>query len=109
MIVGFIYDDVSSKDMGVKARLTSWQVSGTLRNYSAAIPGNMVWRTLEQIWMQGRSLFPALFFLNCVFQTWWNLGRDCSLAFSCERLKQLIFDDVPDRYFDGQIKRQSGL
>jgi len=39
MIVGFIYDDVSSKDMGVKARLTSWQVSGTLRNYSAAIPG----------------------------------------------------------------------
>lgn len=37
--MGFTYNDTASADMGLKARLTSWQVCGGLRNYTASIPG----------------------------------------------------------------------
>ena len=37
--MGFTYYDTASADMGLKARLTSWQVCGGLRNYTASIPG----------------------------------------------------------------------
>ena len=37
--MGFSYKDVTSKEMGVKARLTSWQVSGWLRNFTTTVPG----------------------------------------------------------------------
>lgn len=37
--MGFTYNDTASADMGIKARLTSWQVCGALRNSTATIPG----------------------------------------------------------------------
>ena len=37
--MGFSYNDVTSKSMGLKARLTSWQVCGRLRNFTTTVPG----------------------------------------------------------------------
>ena len=37
--MGFSYNDITSKSMGLKARLTSWQVSGRLRNFTTTVPG----------------------------------------------------------------------
>ena len=33
--MGFTYNDITSASMGIKARLTSWQVCGKLRNHRA--------------------------------------------------------------------------
>ena len=37
--MGFSYNDITSKSRGLKARLTSWQVSGRLRNFTTTVPG----------------------------------------------------------------------
>ena len=37
--VGFSYNDITSKSMGLEASLTSWQVSGSLRNFTTTVPG----------------------------------------------------------------------
>ena len=37
--MGFSYNDITSREMGIKARLTSWQVSGRLRNFTTTVPG----------------------------------------------------------------------
>jgi putative transposase len=110
MIVGFIYDDVSSKDMGVKARLTSWQVSGTLRNYSAAIPGKYGVADFGAD-MDAReipvscSIFPKLRFSDLVE----TLDGIALWLSPVNGLKQLIFDDVPDRYFMARLKDKVDL
>jgi hypothetical protein len=37
--MGFIYNGISSKNMKIKARLTSWQASPALRNSYEMVPG----------------------------------------------------------------------
>lgn len=37
--MGFIYNGISSQSMKIKARLTSWQASPSLRNSFVSIPG----------------------------------------------------------------------
>lgn len=37
--MGFSYNDIPSKSMGLKARLTSWQVCGGMRNFTTTVPG----------------------------------------------------------------------
>lgn len=51
-LMGFTYNDIHSKDMGVSARLTSWQVCGNLRNFTTTVPGTLdgswsVWRDIS--------------------------------------------------------------
>ncbi len=45
--MGFSYNDISSKSMGLKARLTSWQVCGGMRNFyhhrTWKVWGDRVW------------------------------------------------------------------
>ncbi len=103
--MGFIYNDISSKDMDVKARLTSWQVSGMLRNYSASIPGKYGVADFGAD-MDAReisvscSIFPKLRFSDLVE----TLDRIALWLSPVDGLKQLIFDDVPDRYFMARLK-----
>lgn len=40
--MGFTYNDITSASMGIKARLTSWQVCGKLRNFTTTVPGKYV-------------------------------------------------------------------
>jgi predicted phage tail component-like protein len=105
--VGFIYNDISSKDMDVKARLTSWQVSGMLRNYSVSIPGKYGVADFGAD-MDAReisvscSIFPKLRFSDLVE----TLDRIALWLSPVDGLKQLIFDDVPDRYFMARLKEK---
>lgn len=97
--MGFTYNDTSSADMGLKARLTSWQVCGNLRNYTASIPGK-----------SGIADFGADFDyreinVSCsippkrTFAALVSVLDDIALWLDpADGLKQLIFDDVPDRY-----------
>lgn len=102
--MGFSYNDTSSSDMGIKARLTSWQVCGALRNSTAAIPGR-----------SGVADFGADFDyreinVSCSIVPKNNLKSlvavldDISLWLDpTDGLKQLVFDDVPDRYFMARL------
>lgn len=98
--MGFIYNDVSSSDMGLKARLTSWQVSGKLRNFTASVPGkygvsdfgaDYDYREIKV----SCSIFPKINFASLVS----TLDAIALWLDPLSGLKQLIFDEVPDRYF----------
>ena len=77
--MGFSYNDITSKSMGLKARLTSWQVSGSLRNFTTTVPGKY-----------GVTDFGADFDIAAWLDP---VGG----------LKQLVLDDVPDRYFMARL------
>ena len=103
--MGFIYNDISSQDMGVKARLLSWQVSGALRNYSTSIPGKYgaadFGADLDSREISVTcSIFPKLRFENLVAE----LDQIALWLSPLDGLKQLIFDEVPDRYFMARLK-----
>ena len=102
--MGFIYNDTASADMGLKARLTSWQVCGNLRNYTAAIPGksgvadfgaDFDYREINV----SCSIAPKKNFKSLV-----SILDDISLWLDpMGGLRQLVFDDVPDRYFMARL------
>lgn len=106
--MGFIYNDTSSADMGLKARLTSWQVCGNLRNYTASIPGksgiadfgaNFDYREINV----SCSILPKKTFTALV-----SVLDDIALWLDpANGLKQLIFDDVPDRYFMARLSEKA--
>lgn len=103
--MGFIYNDISSQEMGVKARLLSWQVSGALRNYSTSIPGKYgaadFGADLDSREISvSCSIFPKLRFENLVAE----LDQIALWLSPLDGLKQLIFDEVPDRYFMARLK-----
>ena len=106
--MGFIYNDTSSADMGLKARLTSWQVCGNLRNYTASIPGksgiadfgaDFDYREINV----SCSILPKKTFTALV-----SVLDDIALWLDpADGLKQLIFDDVPDRYFMARLSEKA--
>ncbi len=105
--MGFIYNDTSSASKGVKARLTSWQVCGGLRNYTASIPGrsgvadfgsDFDYREINV----SCSIPPKKNFALLV-----SLLDDIALWLDpTDGLKQLIFDDAPDRYFMSRLSEK---
>lgn len=102
--MGFSYNDTSSSDMGIRARLTSWQVCGGLRNYTASIPGksgvvdfgaDFDYREINV----SCNIAPKKNFTSLV-----SVLDDISLWLDpTDGLKQLVFDDVPDRYFMARL------
>lgn len=102
--MGFTYNDTASADMGIRARLTSWQVCGALRNSTATIPGKY-----------GVADFGADFdyreiTVNCSIPPKRNFAALVSVLDNIAQwldpsdgLKQLVFDDVPDRYFMARL------
>ena len=105
--MGFIYNDTSSADMGLKARLTSWQVCGNLRNYTASIPGksgiadfgaDFDYREINvSCSIPPKRTFAALVSVLDDIALWLDPAGG---------LKQLIFDDVPDRYFMARLSEK---
>ena len=105
--MGFTYNDTASADMGIKARLTSWQVCGALRNSTATIPGKY-----------GVADFGADFdyreiTVNCSIPPKRNFAAlvsvldDIALWLDpADGLKQLVLDDVPDRYFMARLNEK---
>ena len=102
--MGFSYNDVTSKEMGIKARLTSWQVSGRLRNFTTTVPGkygvadfgaDMDYREIAI----SCSIFPKHTFSALVA----TLDDISAWLDPTQGLHQLILDDVPDRYFMARL------
>lgn len=105
--MGFSYNDTTSSSMGIRARLTSWQVCGSLRNSTVSIPGK-----------SGVADFGADFdYREIVVSCSIPPRRDfASLVSVLDNLalwldpvgglKQLVFDDVPDRYFMARLSEK---
>ena len=105
--MGFSYNDTASADMGIRARLTSWQVCGSLRNYTASIPGrsgvadfgaDFDYREINV----SCSIPPKLTFAGLVS----TLDNIALWLDPSDGLKQLVFDDVPDRYFMARLREK---
>ena len=89
--MGFSYNDITSKSMGLKARLTSWQVSGSLRNFTTTVPGKY-----------GVTDFGADFDYREIALVS-TLDDIAAWLDPVGGLKQLVLDDVPDRYFMARL------
>ena len=107
--MGFSYNDITSKSMGLKARLTSWQVSGRLRNFTTTVPGkygvtdfgaDFDYREI----VVSCSIFPRHSFPALVS----TLDDIAAWLDPVGGLKQLILDDVPDRYFMARLSDTVG-
>lgn len=102
--MGFSYNDISSKSMGLKARLTSWQVCGGMRNFTTTVPGkygvtdfgaDFDYREINVACnIYPKHSFSALVSTLDDVSTWLD---------PMQGLKELIFDDVPDRYFMARL------
>lgn len=102
--MGFSYNDITSKSMGLRARLTSWQVCGRLRNFTTTVPGkygvtdfgaDFDYREI----VVSCSIFPRHSFSDLVS----TLDDIAVWLDPVGGLKQLIFDEVPDRYFMARL------
>lgn len=102
--MGFTYNDITSASMGIKARLTSWQVCGKLRNFTTTVPGkygvadfgaDFDYREIKaQCSIYPKHSFTALVSALDDIAVWLD---------PVQGLRQLIFDDVPDRYFMARL------
>lgn len=98
--MGFIFNDITSASMGIKARLTSWQVCGKLRNFTTTVPGkygvadfgaDFDYREIKvQCNVYPKHSFTALVSALDDVAAWLD---------PVQGLRQLVLDDVPDRYF----------
>lgn len=101
--MGFTYNDIHSKTMGLGTRLASWQVCGKLRNFTTTVPGkygvtdfgsDFDYREIAV----SCSIFPQKNFTALVQKL-----DDIAAWLDPTSLHQLIFDDVPDRYFMARL------
>jgi predicted phage tail component-like protein len=102
--MGLIFGGISSQSMKIKARLTSWQASPSLRNSFVTVPGkagvaDFGCDSAERIVTVSCSVYPQRSFADLVsvldgMAEWLN---------PVNGLKQLVLDDVPDRYFMARL------
>lgn len=102
--MGFLYDGVSSQSMKLKARLFGWQASPSLRNSFVTIPGKFgvadfggisAERTLTVLCgIMPQKGFAALVSVLDAIAEWLDPAQG---------LRQLVLDDVPDRYFMARL------
>jgi len=102
--MGFIYNGISSQGMKIKARLTNWQLSPTLRNSYVTVPGksgvaDFGCDSAERHIVVKCGVYPQSSFAELVsvldgVAEWLDPSRG---------LRELIFDDVPDRYFMARL------
>jgi predicted phage tail component-like protein len=102
--MGFIYNGISSQSMKIRARLTKWQVSPALRNSFETVPGKAGIADFgcdisERNIIISCSVLPQRSFADLVsvldnVAEWLNPENG---------LKQLVIDDLPDRYFMARL------
>ena len=102
--MGFIFNDITSGSMGIKARLTSWQVCGKMRNFTTTVPGKYGVADFgadfdyREITVHC-NIYPKANFTALVSA----LDDIAAWLDPVQGLRQLIFDDVPDRYFMARL------
>lgn len=102
--MGFTFNGVTSKSMKIRARLTSWQASPSLRNFYETVPGkagvadfgcDSAERTVKvECSIFPQKNFPALVTVLDDMAEWLDPTKGQG---------QLILDDVPDRYFMARL------
>ena len=105
--MGFTFDGVTSKNMKIRARLTSWQASPSLRNFYTTVPGkagvaDFGCDSAERTITVSCSIFPQKDFAALVAV----LDHMAEWLDPTMGLKQLILDDVPNRYFMARLGEQ---
>lgn len=102
--MGFNFNGTASKNMKIKARLTSWQASPALRNFYETVPGKAGVADFgcdsgERIitltcYIYPQKDFSALVSVLDAMAQWLDPTKG---------LKQLVLDEVPDRYFMARL------
>lgn len=105
--MGFTFDGIASRSMKIRARLTSWQASPTLRNFYTTVPGkagvaDFGCDSAERTIQVSCSIFPQKNFAALV-EVLDGMAEWLDPAMG---LKQLILDDVPNRYFMARLNEQ---
>lgn len=105
--MGFTFDGVTSRSMKIRARLTSWQASPALRNFYTTVPGkagvaDFGCDSAERTIQVSCSIFPQKNFAALV-EVLDGMAEWLDPAMG---LKQLILDDVPNRYFMARLNEQ---
>jgi predicted phage tail component-like protein len=102
--MGFIFNGISSQGKGIRARLTNWQASPSLRNSYVTVPGkpgvaDFGCDSAERNIVVRCGVYPQRSFAELVavldgVAEWLDPSRG---------LGELILDDVPDRYFTARL------
>lgn len=98
--MGFLFNGISSQSMKVKAHLTGWQVSPSLRSNTETVPGKAGIADFgadsgERYIDVSCNIYPQKTFTDMVA----ILDRVAAWLDPTAGTKQLVLDDVPDRYF----------
>jgi len=102
--MGFSYNDISSNNMGLKARLTSWQVCGGMRNFTTTVPGKYGVTDFGADFDSREITVACNIFPKHTFSALVETIDEISTWLDpMQGLKQLIFDTVPDRYFMARL------
>lgn len=102
--MGFNFNGTASKNMRIKARLTSWQASPALRNFYETVPGKAGVADFgcdsgERIITLTCYIYPQKDFAALVSV----LDAMAQWLDPTKGLKQLVLDEVPDRYFMARL------
>ncbi len=102
--MGFNFNGTASKNMKIKARLTSWQASSTLRNFYETVPGKAGVADFgcdsgERIITLTCYIYPQKDFAALVSV----LDDMAQWLDPTKGLKQLVLDEVPNRYFMARL------
>lgn len=102
--MGFTFNGITSQSMDIKARLTSWQASPPLRNSFVTVPGKPGVADFgsdigEKIITVRCNIYPKYGFFSLVSV----LDHLAEWLDPDKGLKQLVLDDVPDRYFPARL------
>lgn len=105
--MGFTFNGVTSKSMKIRARLTSWQASPSLRNFYTTVPrkagvADFGCDSAERMIQVECSIFPQKSFSALVAL----LDDMAEWLDPTKGLGQLTLDDVPDRYFMARLSEQ---
>ncbi|WET88697.1 phage tail family protein [Ligilactobacillus murinus] len=103
-VLGFNFNGTASKNMKIKARLTSWQASPALRNFYETVPGKAGVADFgcdsgERIITLTCYIYPQKDFAALVSV----LDAMAQWLDPTKGLKQLVLDEVPDRYFMARL------
>ncbi len=102
--MGFQYNGVHSQTMKIKAHLTGWQVVPTLRSNTETVPGKAGLADFgadsgERYIDVSCNIYPQRNFTELVGL----LDRAAAWLDPTAGVKQLVLDDVPDRYFNARL------
>lgn len=102
--MGFYFGGIFSQTMGIKARLTGWQASPSVRSNTETVPGKAGVADFgadsgERYIDVSCNIYPQRTFASLVEV----LDRVSAWLDPTAGTKQLVLDDVPNRYFSARL------